>query len=112
MEPTTHIQNIINARADNKLKAEIKALHEILSNGNGYKLLKEINITVSKNDKITSVNLAWLLSTDSSYYGNEIFEKHKEEYRKQETNLFIQEVAKLNNKVIDLQSQLEDLQNG
>ena len=111
MQPTTHIQEVINARADNKLKDEIKLLHNTLYNGLGYKLLKDINIHRKVNDKDAEFSLAYILSEEWYGFGKEIFEMHKETYRKSETALFLQEVSELKDKVNELQSQLEDLQN-
>lgn len=100
MQTTAQIQELINKKADAKLKSDIKALDNVLCNGIGYQLLKDISVNVGTAENPKKVSLAWILS--GSGLEDKIIETHTERYRKEETEAFLKQVEDLRAEVDNL----------
>lgn len=94
------IQQLINDRADNKLKADLRKLHNLLYNGEGYEMLKDISVNVGTPEKPRTNTLAYILG--SGGFENEIIEKNTERYRAKETKEFLAKVDSLRQDVDNL----------
>ena len=90
---TKDIQSLINARADKKLKENLKKISNLLYNGEGYQLLRDISVNIGTAEKPKNVALAFLLS--DSGFERQIIEKNTERYREQETKEFLSKVDSL-----------------
>lgn len=94
------IQQIINNKADSKLKAAIKNINDIICNGEGYQLLKDIKINIGTQEKPKSIGLAWIFS--SSGFESQIIENNTQRYREAEAIEFMQKVDSIREDVDNL----------
>ena len=90
---TKDIQSLINARADKKLKENLKKISNLLYNGEGYQLLRDISVNIGTAEKPKNIGLAFILS--DSGLESQIIEKNTERYREQEIEEFLAKVDSL-----------------
>lgn len=97
---TKDIQSLINARADKKLKENLQKISNLLYNGEGYQLFRDISVNIGTAENPKNVGLAFLLS--DSGFESQIIEKNTERYREQETKDFLAKVDSLREDVDNL----------
>lgn len=95
------LQDIINKRAESKLKSEISALSHILYSKN-KDILDGIRVNIGTHEVPKTIELRLIL--EDSALGVAIFNKNIERYKEKETAEFLQ-------KVENLQGQIDDLMN-
>ena len=95
-----HIQELINARADKKLEADLRALKGIFDTSVNSFLVKDIFIEVGTADKPRKVDLDCMF--DNSVFGIKIIENNTQRYREAESKLFLAEVNSLREDVDNL----------
>jgi len=101
MEKTTaDIQQLINNKADAKLKNKVRELHNLLYNGEAYDMLKEIEVNIGTAEAPRNISIAYILS--DSGLGQKIIEVNTERYRENETKDFLNKVESLREDVDSL----------
>jgi hypothetical protein len=100
MKNLKDVQQLINDKADARLKKDLSSISNQLYNGIGYNLLKDIYINVGTTDKPRSISLIYILS-DSGLAGK-IIEANTERYREEENKNFLEKVESLRNDVDEL----------
>lgn len=94
------IQQLINDRADAKLKSDLSALQNALYSGNYYELVKGIQINVGNSEKPKNIGLYSVFSSDG--FEKIIIENNTERYRAAEAEAFLSKVDSLREDVDNL----------
>lgn len=100
MENLSKVQELINAKADKRLKDDIRDIHNVLCNGKGGRLLGEIKINIGTSEEPLITYLNYILNEDR--LGSIVFESHKERYRDEESKEFLKKVESLREDVDNL----------
>lgn len=95
----TGIQQLINNKADAKLKADLKLLQKSVCSGVFYELIKGISLNVGTSEKPRNIDLYAIFNQG---FGDKIIENNIERYREAEAKLFLDKVESLREDVDNL----------
>jgi hypothetical protein len=87
------IQQVINNKADKKLKDAIQELNAFIYNGENYELIKGINVNVGSAEKPKTISLYSIFSSEG--FESKIIENNTDRYRANEVNGFLSKVDSL-----------------
>ncbi len=93
------IQELINERAESKLRSDIKKLHQPLKE-QYYKLLDDIKVNVGTSEKPSYCQLSLILGSDG--FEKTIIDKNIQKYIEAETKEFLEKVESLRDDVDNL----------
>ena len=79
MKTTKEIQDLINAKADNRLSNDIEALHRTLNSGTAYDLLNSTIVNIGSSDTPKMESLSRILGPQGLRAS--IIEKNQQRYR-------------------------------
>jgi len=94
------VQQLINDRADAKLKKEVDGLHDSIYNGKAYHLLGDLRVNVGTTEKPKNIHLHSIFG--ASGFRQHIIEANTENYREAETKEFLEKVESLRQDVDNL----------
>ena len=94
------VQQLINDKADAKLKTKLRELHNSIYNGEAYEMLKDIKINIGSADKPKTISLCSIFGSDG--FEKQIIENNTERYRAKEAEAFISKVESLREDVDSL----------
>lgn len=87
------IQQLINDKADSKLKKLVNELYNLLSNGENFYLIKDININIGTAEKPRVISLAYIFGSNG--FEKQIIENNTERYRMMESAEFLSKVESI-----------------
>ncbi len=94
------VQQLVNDKADSKLKSDLSALQKSIYSGVQYELLKGITLNVGTAEKPKNISLYSIFSSDG--FEAKIIENNTERYRATEAQLFLSKVESLREDVDNL----------
>jgi hypothetical protein len=95
------LQELINGKAERKLKSELKALQDVISQH--YNVLRDVRVNVSHpyHEGLTEIDLASIFAV----YGKKIMSDRLADYIAMESKAFFENVERLKNDVDRLLSE-------
>lgn len=99
------IQKLINDRADARLDKAVEALNSFVRNGENYSLL-DIRLNIGTAEKPNVIYLYNIFN--STGLRDKIIEANKEQYRKEESSIFLAKVESLREEVDNLMNGSQD----
>lgn len=97
------VQQLINKKADEKLKQQLNTLQHPLYTGELYKLLQGIYINVGTSEKPKNIALYTIFNAEG--FEAIIIENNTQRYREEESKLFLNKVNSLREDVDNLLKQ-------
>ena len=93
MDKIKDVQQLINDKADKKLKDQVYNLQRSIQSGEFYNLILNIRVNIGTAEKPKSIPLYSIFSTDGFFF--KIIENNTERYRAKEAEEFMSKVESL-----------------